>query len=139
MSFATISDMASRSKNATFREDVRQVDGPTNYAFDRSESLAPRWYEWRHWSKKKWIVAGVTGGLLLVIIIVVAVVATKKDGSYPAYAALSYSLAETCKLCLLIRRDWLITDWNQILAWTFFKILIILQVMSTFHQRYFIN
>jgi hypothetical protein len=96
MSFATISDMASRGKQATWRDDVRAVDGP-NHDFDRPETLAPKWYEWRHWSKRKWIMAGVTGVLLLVLIIVVAVVASRKNGSYPAYAALSYSLAETCK------------------------------------------
>lgn len=68
---------------------------PPEYKLDRDGSLAPRWYEFRYWSKKKWIMIGVAFVLILVIVIAASVVATRRGGSYPDYTRLNYRLAET--------------------------------------------
>lgn len=122
MSFATISDMATRGRKPTFRDDVHMANTP-DYGFERQETLAPRWYEWRHWSKRKLIMIVVSVILVLVIIIIVGVVMSKKNGSYPEYKKLTYSLGQTCKYYLSSLRSWrnLILSLPKILGSTSFS------------------
>jgi hypothetical protein len=71
------------------------MGAPPEYKVDRDDSLAPKWYEWRYWSKKIWMMIGVGIAIVIAIVIVVAVMVSKKD-RYPDYSKLNYSLAETC-------------------------------------------
>lgn len=74
---------------------------PPKYELDDPSSLAPRWWDMRAWSKKKWAIF-VAGIAALIIIIVVVAVEVEKKNAYPDYTALSYSLKDTCKLSSLV-------------------------------------
>lgn len=94
MSFATIGEMASRRKNRA-SDEVHMMGPPPTYAVDEEDTLAPRWYEVKHWSKKVWLLVGLGIAIIIAIIIVIAVVVSRNN-RYPNYSKLNYSLKETC-------------------------------------------
>lgn len=111
MSFATIGDMATRRKE-TFTDNVQMfATPPPAYNLDREGSLSPRWYEWRYWGRRKWIMIGVGAALILAIVIAVAVVVSRKDKRYPDYTKLNYRLSESCKFTLLFGLEH--CDWKS--------------------------
>lgn len=64
--------------------DVRHVQG------------SMPWWNPRYWRKRVW--GGVAAVIVIIIVVVVAVVVTQnKNNAYPNYAAVGYSLSETCK------------------------------------------
>ncbi|TVY85146.1 putative glycosidase [Lachnellula suecica] len=92
MSFATIGNMASRTKNA-FSENVH-TGPPPKYQLDDEDTLAPRWYDVKRWGKKIWL--GVAALIAIIItVVVVAVVEVEKKNRYPDYSKLTYSVADT--------------------------------------------
>jgi hypothetical protein len=88
MSFATISDMA-RSRKQTFTVDVVE---PRITA----ESMPPRWYEVRYWSKRRWVVVSVVVILVITVIVAVSVVMSRRNSHYPDYLPLAYGLSTSC-------------------------------------------
>jgi len=68
---------------------------PPTYAVDKEDTLAPRWYEFKHWSKKVWLLVGLGIAIIIAIIIVIAVVVSRNN-RYPNYSKLNYSLKESC-------------------------------------------
>lgn len=72
---------------------------PPTYTYSaphaREESA---WYNPKTWSRKVLIAVIVVAIIILVIVIAVPVAVTQSKGnSYPDYAEVAYSLAETCK------------------------------------------
>lgn len=56
------------------------------------------WYSPKTWSRKVWIAVIVVVVIIIVIAIAVPVAVTQtQNNSYPDYAEVAYSLAETCK------------------------------------------
>ncbi|RDL40908.1 uncharacterized protein BP5553_00887 [Venustampulla echinocandica] len=79
--------------------DGYEMNGPPapKYEVDRAGTLAPRWYEYKHWNRRTWI--GVGAVVVLVVVIIVATVAgvevAKKNNRYPDYSKLTYKLSDT--------------------------------------------
>ena len=105
MSFATIQEMGGRrgahqrqysDSIPMMRNNGQSMGPPPAYKVDADDTLAPHWWNVRHWSWKRWLVAGVALVLLIMIVIVIAVVVSKKN-AYPNYSTLTYSLADTCQ------------------------------------------
>lgn len=77
-----------------------EMDSPPapKYEVDRPDTLAPRWYEYRYWSRKAWIGVGIA--VVVVVVVIIAAVAgvevSKKNNRYPDYSKLTYKLADTC-------------------------------------------
>lgn len=69
---------------------------PPAYKLDREDTLAPRWWDVRQWSKKLLLFVILALAIIIAIIIAVVVVVEKKD-KYPNYSQLSYSLVGNCK------------------------------------------
>ncbi|KAF7887262.1 uncharacterized protein EAF02_003909 [Botrytis sinoallii] len=67
---------------------------PPKDEVDDPSSLAPRWWDMRAWSKKKWAIFG-AGIIVVIIIIVVAAVEGSKKNAYPNYSQLNYTLKDT--------------------------------------------
>lgn len=76
--------------------NLLQSGPPPKYELEDPSSLAPRWWDVRAWSKKRWALVG-AGLIVLIIVIVVAAVEGTKKSSYPDYSQLKYSLKDTCK------------------------------------------
>jgi len=101
MSFATIGDMATRRPTNNFTDNVQMFGAPPPaYEIDRQGSLAPKWYEWRYWGRRKWIMIGVGAALIIAIVIAIGVVVGRKDNRYPDYTRLQYTLAESREFLL---------------------------------------
>ncbi|TAQ87261.1 hypothetical protein B7494_g4434 [Chlorociboria aeruginascens] len=68
---------------------------PPAYKVDADDTLAPRWYDVKAWSKRKRLL--ILGGVLAVVIIILvaAIVEAKKTNAYPDYSKLTYTLADT--------------------------------------------
>ncbi len=101
MSFATIGEMASRRKNYA-SDEVHMMGPPSTYAVDKEGTLAPRWYEFKHWSNKVWLLIGLGIAIIIAIIIVIAVVVSRNN-RYPDYSKLNYSLKESCAYLLSLQ------------------------------------
>lgn len=69
---------------------------PPAYKVDREDTLAPKWWDARHWSKKTYLFVGL-GLAVLIAVLVVIIVEVEKKNAYPNYSALSYSLQDTCQ------------------------------------------
>jgi hypothetical protein len=69
------------------------------YASQRGEQEERSPYNPKSWSLKVKIgvILGIIIVALIIVIIPVAVTLTRKNNSYPDYAELAYSLADTCK------------------------------------------
>ncbi len=97
MSFATLREMAGWRKLSYDQKNGFPKDAPPQYQLNQEDTLKPRTWAARHWGWGKW--AGVVAGLVIVVVIIaVAAVEVEKKNAYPDYSALSYTLADTCKL-----------------------------------------
>lgn len=95
MSFATLSEMNSRRPKPTFTDNVQMFGSPPPaYDIDRQGSLAPKWYEWRYWGRRKWIMIGVGAALIIAIIIAIAV---GKHNRTHLYLLLAFSRSKCFK------------------------------------------
>lgn len=94
--------MATR-RPTNFTDNVQMFGAPPPaYEIDRQGSLAPKWYEWRYWGRRKWIMIGVGAALIIAIVIAIGVVVGRKDNRYPTYNRLQYTLAESRKFLLFL-------------------------------------
>jgi hypothetical protein len=94
MSFATIGQML-RGKN-NYHQNIDMANGsPPQYKVDREDTLAPRWWNVREWSKKKLVFTGLGLAILIAVIIIIVVMVEKKN-AYPNYSQLTYSLVDQC-------------------------------------------
>jgi len=95
MSFATLREMTGRGGGNGYQpQDNIQMGAPPAYKVDREDSLAPRWWDIREWSRKKLILTG-AGLIAVIIILVVVIVEETKKNAYPNYTTLNYTLAAT--------------------------------------------
>ncbi|RDW95161.1 hypothetical protein BP5796_00924 [Coleophoma crateriformis] len=99
VSSSTTSTMTSYSQNP-FADNIHMMSHnmpagpPPAYKVDREDTLAPRWWDVKNWSKKSFLLAGLALAVIIIIVVVVAV-EVEKNNRYPAYSALSYSLTDT--------------------------------------------
>lgn len=98
---STTTTMTRYSQNP-FADNIHMMDNrmppgpPPAYKVDREDTLAPRWWDVKHWSKKAFLLAALALAAIIVIAVVVAIEVEKKN-RYPSYTALSYSLTDTCE------------------------------------------
>jgi hypothetical protein len=75
--------------------DGPNMEPPPPYKVDRDDTLAPRWWDVRAWSKKK--LALVAAGLAIaIVVLIVIIVEVTKNNKYPDYSKLNYALTDTC-------------------------------------------
>ena len=74
-------------------------DHPRYYAPQRRSQQYSPWYSPRTWSRKVWVglIVGIVVVIVIAIVVPVTVTRTGGNSSYPDYAELAYSLAETCE------------------------------------------